>query len=603
MLNGHAAAVLLLTGLVFWMYTRPSIRMEMVSLLLLAGLLCLFYVFPFRSAAGALTESQVLQVFGHPALVSICSLMILGSGLTATGALEPLVRQLGRLWAFNRWLGSLCMLVLAAVASGFINDTPVLVLMLPMLLSLAERTGQPASQSLMPVNFAILAGGMLTTIGTSTNVLVLSIASDLGMQSPGIFYFTPISATAVAIAILYLWIVAPWLLPSGHEPRPELTRQYDARIEIQPTHDRLFGRTLNSIRAILGRDLPIMSVLRDGIPSDAATLGPLRAQDVLVVRDTAQGLRDISMALQIPMLESRGAEETADTRRDVSTLIAEVVVGAGSELVGKTIGAERFADRHSLAVIGLHRGTESLLRDGKPLAQVPIAAGDILLVRGPASSLSALKSTPALLVLDGSRPLPHSPLGRWAILIMLCVIAAASVKLVPLHVAAFLGVIAMLAARCIRIDSLGRALSPAVVLLIASSLALGQSLVSTGAAEWLANGIARAIATVPAAWQVGIFMALSALLTNFVSNSAAAAVGTPIAFATAAQLGAPAEPFVLAILFGANLSFATPMAYQTNLLVMKAADYSFRDFVKVGLPLVLLMLATLSLLLVDRYEL
>ena len=179
----------------------------------------------------------------------------------------------------------------------------------------------------------------------------------------------------------------------------------------------------------------------------------------------------------------------------------------------------------------------------------------------------------------------------------------AATKVLPIHVAAFMGVIAMVLTGCVRLHGVGRALSLQVVLLVASSIALGLALVSTGAAAWVARGVTFAVEGLPPSLQLAAFMGFAALLTNFVSNSAAAAVGTPIAVATATQLGSPLEPFVLAILFGANLSFATPMAYQTNVLVMDAARYRFADFVRVGGPLVLLMLATLSFLLARRYGL
>ena len=205
--------------------------------------------------------------------------------------------------------------------------------------------------------------------------------------------------------------------------------------------------------------------------------------------------------------------------------------------------------------------------------------------------------------LDTSVQLPRSPRAPHALVIMLVVIGLAGTKTLPIHVAAFLGVIAMLLFGCVRLHGVGRALSLQVVLLVASSIALGLALVSTGAAAWIAQGVTAAVQGLSPAMQLAGFMAFSALLTNFVSNSAAAAVGTPIAIATATQLGSPLEPFVLAILFGANLSYATPMAYQTNLLVMNAAKYRFSDFVRVGGPLVVLMLVTLSVLLARRYGL
>lgn len=602
--NLHAIAVMIVTVGVFYLYTRPWIRMELVSLLLLASLLSIFYLFPYVSSATTITETQVLQAFGHPALVAICSLMILGRGLTLTGALEPVVRVLARVWSLNRWLGLLVTLLMAAIASGFINDTPVLVLMLPMLMSLAERTGYPASKTLMPVNFAILAGGMLTSIGTSTNLLVLSIATDLGMKPMGLFDFTATAAIAVLIAMPYLWLIAPNLLPDNSTGPRELAREFEARIVVDAENEKLTGRTRADIAKQIGKPLPLLELLRQGRPWDAEAAGPFEAGDVLIVRDTPAGLRELAAVLRADLFNREGAGQfvPADTAVDDVSL-AEAVLGGDSALVGSTLTEARFAERFSVVVVGLQRGTEQLLRDGRAIGDVPLSAGDVLLVQGTNERLAALKAEPHLLMLDSSLQLPRSPLAPRALGIMLAVVLLAATRVMPIHVAAFIGVILMLVSGCVKLDGLGRALSPAVVLLVASSIALGQSLVSTGAAEWIASGVTLAVANFSPAMQIAAFMAFSAVLTNFVSNSAAAAVGTPIAVATAVQLGAPLEPFVLAILFGSNLSFATPMAYQTNLLVMNAAGYRFADFLRVGLPLVLLMLVTLSILLARRYGL
>lgn len=602
--NLHVIAVLVVTVVVFYLYTRPWIRMELVSLLLLVALLLIFYVFPFVSEAGRITETEVLQAFGHPALVAICSLMILGRGLTMTGALEPAVRVLARVWGVNRWLGLLLTLLMAAFASGFINDTPVLVLMLPMLLSLAQRTGYPASKTLMPVNCAILVGGTLTSIGTSTNLLVLSIASDLGMKPMGIFDFTVTAAMALLVALPYLWLIAPHLLPDTSGADHTARRYFQARIVVEPTNTRLVGRSIEAAGKPLGRPLPLVAVLRGELRLEPQPTEVLAAGDTLLLRDTPEGLRELAAVLQTELYDRDGAgrfAENAAASDDVS--LAETVIGSDSALIGRTLIDAQFAERHGVVVVGLQRGTEDLLRDGRSLGEVPLAAGDVLLVQGTNERLERLKAEPNLLMLDSSLQLPRSPLAPWALGIMVAVILAAALRFLPIHVAAFMGVIAMLLRGCIKLDGLGRALSLEVILLVASSIALGQSLVSTGAAEWIAKGVTLIVGALIPAAQVAVFMAFAALLTNFVSNSAAAAVGTPIAVATAAQLGAPFEPFVLAILFGANLAFATPMAYQTNLLIMNAAKYRFADFVRVGLPLVLLMLATLSVLLVRRYGL
>ena len=609
----HAVAMIAITIVVFFLYTRPWIRMEFVSLLLLTMLLLMFYAFPYDGRGGSLTDLEVFRAFGHPALVAICSLMILGRGLTMTGAMDPAIRLLGKLWKSNATLGLLVTLLVAGAASAFVNDTPVLVLMLPMLLGLAERTGQPAAKTLMPTNFAILAGGMLTSIGTSTNLLVLSIAIDLGMAPLGLFAFTATAAMGFAVALPYLWLVAPRLLPDRQHAVAPASRMFTARVDIGAADDRrrgpgrgdvLAGRTLADLARKLGRPVPAVGIVRDGETLDVRDGLALRAGDSILLRDTPAGLREVSSTFGVDLYDREGPGRFVerDTAR-VDTHFVEVVIGPESSLVGRTLRTQRFAERHHVVVVGVNQGTEGLQPRHSDIADRPLAASDMLLIQGPAGRIAQLGREPGLLVLDSSIVLPRSPLAPVALAIMAAVVAAAATKVLPIHVAAFLGMLAMLFTGCVHLEGVGRALSIEVVLLVASSLALGQALVVTGAAAWVAQGIGMLVGTVAPAVQLAVFMGFAALLTNFVSNAAAASVGTPIAVATAQALGLPLEPFVLAVLFGANLSFATPMAYQTNLLVMTAAGYRFVDFIRVGLPLVLIMLTTLSILLARRYGL
>jgi di/tricarboxylate transporter len=600
----HAILLLVVTVGAFYLYTRPWIRLELVSLFLLVTLLLIFYLFPFDATEGRLTEVEIFQSFGHPAVVAICSLMILARGLTTTGAMEPVVRFLNRVWRVNRWIGLFLTLLVAGTASAFINDTPVLVLMLPLLLGLAERTNYPASKTLMPVNFAILAGGMLTSIGTSTNVLVLQIAGDLGMAPMGLFDFTSTAAMAFAVALLYLWLIAPHLLPDNGKPRAATGRVYEASIRVDDGNNKLHGRSVDDLARVLGRPLPTFAVVRDGRELAVADTNQLAAGDVLLLRDTPEGLRELATAFAADLFERTGAGRFIEpTAARAETSLAEVVVGSQSELNGKTLKEARFAEQHQIVVVGLSRGTGGLLRSVSDIASTPLSAGDVLLVQGAADRIERLRGSQDLMLLDANLVFAHSPLAPVALAIMGGVLLVAALKLLPIHVAAFLGVIVMLVTGTVRFEGIGRALSLEIVLLIASSVALGQSLVSTGAAGWVAQGIAAVVVYFPPSVQIAIFMTFAAVLTNFVSNAAAAAVGTPIAVATAVELGVPLEPFVLAILFGANLSYATPMAYQTNLLVMKAAGYRFADFVRVGGPLVAIMLAVLSFLLARRYGL
>lgn len=599
----HAVAVLLIAVVAFYLYTRPAIRMELVALLLLVALVLTFHLFPLQHGTERISDIDVLSGFGHPALIAILCLMILGRGLLMTGALEPIVRLLTRLWKLSPTLGLLLTLLFGVGASAFINDTPVLVMMLPMLLGIAERTETSPAKTLMPVNFAVLGGGMLTSLGTSTNLLVLSIAADLGVPPVGIFDFTAISAVALFIAIPYLWLVAPRLLtPRRTTPRIQ-QRVYEGRLRIKEGQ-ALAGRSLEQASRSLGRALPLLKLHRNG---DAVVVDPkliFQPGDELFVSDTPQGLREISATLVADLFDHEGLGSFIEARdRADDHGVIELVIGPKSPLCGKSLGDTRFAEQFGVVVIALHRSDTDLLRSAMNLAQVPLQAGDLLLVQGPESHISRMGGQWDLMALDSKHILLRTPLAPWALGVMAGVIILASFKVLPIHVAAMLGVVAMLVTGCVRFEGIGRALSLEVVLLVASSIALGLSLVGSGAADWLAAGVVLTVESWPPALQVAAMMAFSAMLTNFVSNSAAAAIGTPIAVTAANQLGLPAEPFVLAILFGANLSYATPMAYQTNLMIMSAAGYSFRDFVRVGLPLVLMMLAALSWLLVRHYSL
>lgn len=600
----HASLLLLVTVATFYLYTRRWIRIELVSLLLLLTLLLIFYVFPYYGSDARLTDVEIFQSFGHPALIAICCLMILARGLTMTGAIEPVVRLLGRVWALNRWLGLLVTLVVAGAASAFINDTPVLVLMLPLLLGLAERTGYPASKTLMPVNFAILAGGMLTSIGTSTNVLVLRIAEDLGMERVGLFDFTGMALIAFAVAVPYLWLVAPRLLPDNGGGPTRSSRLFEARAEVETGNAKLNGRSLAELARTFGRPLPIFGLLRDGRHVAPEDVLELRTGDALLARDTPEGLREFASAFGVSLFDREGPGRFVErdaARADIA--LAELVVGNESELNGRTLRNARFAEQHQIVVVGLSRATGGLLPGVSDVGGTVLSVGDVLLVQGPADRIASLGGRRDLMLLDTNLVVARSPLARVALAIMAGVLIVTAANLLPIHVAAFLGVLAMVVTGCVRFEGAGRALSLEVVLLIASSVALGESLVATGAASWVATGIAAVVRHVPPFAQLAIVMAFAALLTNFVSNAAAASVGTPIAVATAIELGLPLEPFVLAILFGANLSYATPMAYQTNVLIMNAGRYRFADFVRVGAPLVVLMLVVLSILLAQRYDL
>ena len=601
-LDAHAIAVLALAAGAFVLFSRERVPLETTSFAVLVLLTAGFQLFPYESHGVRLAPIEFFAGFGHEALVAICALMILGRGLAVTGALEPVSRVLGRLLEASPSAAMLVVLVLCALASGVMNDTPIVVLMLPILISASLRARVPASRSLLPMNYAVLIGGMGTTIGTSTNLLVVSIAADLGVRRFGMFDFIHVTALAAVGGILYLWLVLPRLLPERGALLQDTAPQVFSAVFLLAEDGFAVGQPLADVRQKLGAALRIVRIVRgDSLELARLPTLTLRAGDRIYVDGTASALREAAGQIGA-RLHSVGDEERAvDDEHPLAAegqQLAEVAVTEFSPLNGATLRQTRFADHHDVVILGLHRARDHrLLRREDDIGDVVLCAGDLLLVQGAEETIRKLKARARLLVLNQTYEVPRTEKAALALLILAAVVALAALKLAPISVAATAGVLAMILTRCLQWEDAAGALSAKVILLVAASLALGAALERTGATAWLANAIVGATGGLSTEWLLALLMLLMALLTNFVSNNAAAAVGTPIAVNMAAALGVAPEPLVLAVMFGANFCYVTPMAYQTNLLVMSAAGYRFSDFVRGGLPLLVIMLASYALLL------
>lgn len=601
----HAAGAILVAIATFWAFARSAIRIEVISLILIAVLALLLYLFPIERDGAASGFEIAFGGFGHEALVAICCLMILGRGLVVTGALEPAARVLTQIWRASPFLGLLLTLVIAALMSMFVNDTPVLVLMLPLLLNLAARIGSAASKMLMPVNCAILLGGMATTIGTSTNLLAVSIAVDMGLPRFGVFDFADVALMGTLVALPYLWLVMPRLLPATSGEASSDTRRFHATLHVTGATIATHGSAPDVLRELLGEHHVLLTTLVGPTGESIQAGNTLKPGDILRVEGTPERLRDASDALKAPLLNPAVLEnlQAFSWRDNQDQVAAELAIGSDSGLIGETIRSSQIADRYGVAVIGLYRPDFSARQRARLLRDERFEIGDVLLVRGPQAALRKLQIGEGALVLEGAAEMPRAAKAPLALAIFAGVVAGAALHILPIAIAALAGAIAMLATGCVRFERLGRALSGEVIVLVAASIALGRALLETGAANWMGGGLALILQGLPPAAILAAMMAFAALLTNFSSNTAAAAVGTPIAISLAQQVGAPPEPLVLAVLFGCNLCFATPIAYQTNILIMSAGGYQFRDYVRAGLPLVLLMIVTLSTLLVWKYSL
>lgn len=602
--NYHALGVLVLVLLALVLFSRDRIPLETSALVVLAILTVGFQLFPYTGPDGrTMTPTDFYLGFGHQALVAVCSLMILGQGLIRSGALEPVGRMLAAAWKRAPALSLLATLVVCAVLSAFINNTPIVVMLLPILIGVAIRTGHSPSGILLPVGLISIVGGMSTTIGTSTNLLVVGVSADMGVAPFQMFDFLIPAAIAGVVAMLYLWLVAPRLIPQRQVPmQSKVKRHYTAQIRLGKNSDAV-GRTLSEAITRCDGNLKVEKIQRG--PGVFVTPLPdvvLKAGDRLTTTNTQENLREFAHILGGRLFSGDVEVDDAHPLSADDQQIAEVAVTPHSRLLGARIGEARLLSRYGLRLLALHRFNRDEQTRSTGLDNTVLRSGDVLLVQSSANRLDRLKDSGDFLVLDGSISLPKTSKAPIALGIMVAVVTVAALGILPIAVSAVCGVLAMILTRCLSWKEAMSALSIQVIMIIVASLALGVALMRTGGSDWIAQVFLAASFGVPSWIILGGLMLAMAALTNVVSNNAAAVIGTPIAISVAQQLMLPAEPFVLAVLFGANLSFATPMAYQTNLLVMNAGGYKFNDFVRVGLPLMFLLWIVLTATLTYAYR-
>lgn len=595
-LGFHAAIVIVFVLLALWCYSRPRVPIETTSLGILVILPFFFALDPLHVQGHRLDPTIFYQGFSDPALVAIVALMVAGNTVVRTGALLPLVHLLKKLWAKIPRVALLLVLVVTAFLSAFVNDTPLVILLIPMLIEVARANGRLApSRVLMSLGFAALIGGMSTTIGTATNLIVVSFARRLGLPPLGLFSFTLPAACAGAVGILYLWIVAPLLLPDRRPLVHDVSRRrFRALLEI-PEESPMVGKTLADAQKA-AEGMRARYLLREGrLPIVPLPDLVLQAGDRLEVEDTPTRLKEYESVLKAHLYagEKPWPQDTDPEASDDQQL-AEVVVMPGARLSGRTLQDLDFASRYDLVPLGVYRRGSPL--HAANVEQERLQRGDVILVQGARERILQLRSEGQLTLLDATYDLPRSAKANLTLLIMALIVIPPALGLLPIAVTAPFGILLMAVSGAIRWREAGGSVNVGVVLLIAAGVALSLALVETKAANFLSALILLVAHGWPPALIVGLILVTVAALGNVASHTTAALIGLPIAVAMAHTLGLTPEPFLLAVLFGANLGYATPLAYQTNVLVMNAAGYEFRDFLRVGLPLLVIMAALLSIL-------
>ena len=500
--------------------------------------------------------------FGNEALVAICALMMVGKALETTGALQPLANIVGRAWSTRPVLALATTLIAGAVLSAFMNNTPIVVLLMPILVGASLRSKFPVSKVMMPMGLATIVGGMSTTIGTSTNLLVVGIAQDLGEHHFSMFEWVLPVAVVGGVALLFLWLVAPRLLPDRAPPMADTTpRVFSAQLHVKEG-GFADGKALSEVLA-KADGLRIEKIQRSE-SLQLAKLPSVKLQpgDRLFVKDSPENLKHYEQLLGATLFNISDIEHPVDEQTPLKAegqQLAEVVVTRGSPLHLRSLAAARFSSSYGLMPLALHRARAPSSQVTGDLNMIRLRAGDVLLVQGSSEAISNLKESGSMLVLDGTTDLPHTHNAKRALAIMGFVVLAAALGIMPISVSALVGLGLMIVTGCLGWRDATNALSIPVVMIIVTALALGKALMDTGMAEFIAVSFVNAASALPNPMILSAFLLLMTLMTNVVSNNAAAAIGTPIAISIAAQLGVSAEPFILAVLFGANMSFATPV--------------------------------------------
>ncbi len=586
-------------------YVTEKVPLELTGVGILVAFLLLFQIFPYVPAGAAqpFGIGELLAGFANPALFAVLALLVIGQGLFQTGALDGLAQRIGQ-WGGRRQTATLAtVLIVTGILSALMNNTPVVVLMLPVLGAVALRARMSPSKVMIPLSYVSILGGMTTLIGSSTNLLVAGVATSLGQPEIGFFDFAGIGTILALVGAVYAIIVLPKLLPARATMLQEVGggqgKQFIAQIPVG------YGHPLVGTEAVAGmfpalKGMTVIMVQRGEHPFlppfEDVTLQP---GDVVVVAATRSVLTDALKGTNA--LFSADTAPPADEDEDEPApdgggpiLLAEAVVAPGSRLIGRTIEMSALRAMTGVIVLGIQRQSRMIRMR---MSDIRLEAGDVLLLSGSRPQVEGLRLSRDVILLEWSTAeVPLTERAGRALAIFLAVVAVSATGLLPITIAAITGALAMIPAGCLNIRQAARAIDRRIYILIGSSLAMSAPLQATGGAQFIAEGVVGALQGQSPAMIMSALFLLIAVMTNFLSNNATAVLFTPIAISTAHQIGVDPFAFVITVILAANCSFATPISYQTNLLVMTPGHYRFADFFKAGAPLVVLIWLAFTLI-------
>ncbi|WP_310620539.1 SLC13 family permease [Flexibacterium corallicola] len=610
-LNIPMIVTFMIIGSTIILYATERFSIEVIALGSVTSLMLLFIFYPQTLDGKQVTPADLLSGFANPALITVIALLIVGQALFHTDALEKPSQLTLRLSRKRKWLAQAPLLLLIAALSAFLNNTPVVVMALPILTAVAHAHGTSPARRLMPLSFITILGGMTTMIGSSTNLLVANMANETGEVYIGFFTFSKLGVMIASVGALYVIFIMPYLLKPRKTMAEEFTgqsgRQFIAQIQIG------YGHPLVGTQAVAGlfpplKDMTVRLVQRGERPLlppfENVTLSP---GDTVIVAATRTTLTK-ALSRRKPLLTTETSEEHSTvteahepTAPSGTITLAEAVIAPGSRLIGRTIAQAGFHADTGCVVTGLQRRSRM---PRMPMTDIRMESGDVLLIGGDREDIDSLRGNRDVLLLDWSATeVPQRKYANRALLIFALMIITAVSGVLPIVVSAVAACFGLVATGCLNVRQALRTIDSRIFMLIGSAIAASVALEATGGAVTVAQALLEATEGLSVPVVLSVFFLLIAVLTNLLSNNATAVLFTPIAISLANRMGAPVEPFIICLIFAANCSFATPIGYQTNLIVMGPGHYRFRDFLIAGTPLAIIIWLTFSILAPYYYNL